>query len=146
MKSIIEQKVYYADTDAYGVVWHGTYLRWLEAGRIEFSDQLGYTLPYLESQDIVLPVVNINVRYKASARLNDKVIISTSISKLNSLTVTFEQKIFNESGKIFVEALVDVVAINKDGKLYRKLPPILTEMFNKAIEEKELDKLETCAP
>ena len=34
-----EFRVYYADTDAYGVVWHGTYLRWLEAGRIEYTEK-----------------------------------------------------------------------------------------------------------
>ena len=32
MKHTDELRVYYADTDAYGVVWHGAYLRWLEAG------------------------------------------------------------------------------------------------------------------
>ena len=34
MKNILEEKVYYADTDAYGVVWHGTYLRWMEKGKL----------------------------------------------------------------------------------------------------------------
>ena len=41
MKHIFETKVYYADTDAYGVVWHGTYLRWMEKGRVDLCDMLG---------------------------------------------------------------------------------------------------------
>lgn len=138
MKHEFRQKVYYADTDAYGVVWHGAYIRWLEAGRIEFCEKIGYTLVDLEAQDIVLPVVNINVRYKSSAKLNDIMIIETWIQKFNSLSVTFEQKIRDKkTGKIFIEAIIEVVAINNNGKLYRKMPKILVDAFKKATEKDE---------
>ena len=101
MKNIIEQKVFYSDTDAYGVVWHGAYLRWLEMGRVEWCEMTGHNLIELERMDIVLPVVNLNIRYKASARLNDELVIETTVSKFNGLTVTFAQKITSkETGKI----------------------------------------------
>lgn len=138
MKHELEQKVYYSDTDAYGVVWHGSYLKWLEMGRVELCEKMGHSLIDLQEQNITLPVVNINVRYKASARLNDKLIIETYIKKYNSLSVTFEQKIIEKnSGKTFVEALVDVVAIDNKGKLYRKMPQILIDAFEKAVEKDE---------
>lgn len=138
MKHILEQKVYYSDTDAYGVVWHGSYLRWLEMGRVELCEMMGYNLIDLQAENITLPVVNLNVRYKASARLNDELIIETSIQKFTSLSVTFEQKIKSKiDGKLFLEALVDVVAVNNDGKLYRKMPQILTDAFEKAINSNE---------
>lgn len=134
MKHTFEQKVYYSDTDAYGVVWHGSYLRWLEMGRIELCEDMGYNLVELQAQNITLPVVNINVRYKSSAKLNDEMIIETSIQKFNPLTVTFEQKISDKiTGKTFVEAIVDVVAIDNNGKLYRKMPQILLDAFEKAL-------------
>lgn len=137
MKHIFEQKVYYSDTDAYGVVWHGSYLRWLEMGRVELCGLMGYNLIELEKQNIVLPVVNINVRYKSSAKLNDELIIETSIQKFNSLSVTFEQKILGKcNNKLYIEAIVDVVAIDNNGKLYRKMPEILTEAFKKAVKDK----------
>lgn len=136
MKHILEQKVYYADTDAYGVVWHGTYLRWLEMARVEFCETMGHTLVELEAQDIVMPVVNVNVRYKSSAKLNDEIIIETFIQKFNPLSVKFNQKISDKhSGKVFIEAVIDVVAINKAGKLYRRMPQVLTDMFEKAMEK-----------
>lgn len=133
-KHIFGQKVYYSDTDAYGVVWHGSYLRWLEMGRVELCEKMGYNLIELQAQDITLPVVNLNVRYKSSAKLNDEMIIETSIGKFNSLSVTFNQKILNKiNGKVFIEATVDVVAINNNGKLYRKMPQILIQAFEKAL-------------
>ena len=138
MKHEFEQKVYYSDTDAYGVVWHGSYLKWLEMGRVEMCESLGDNLLELQAQNIVLPVINLNVRYKSSAKLNDEMIIETSIQKFNPLSVTFEQKIRSKStNKIFIEALVELVAIDNDGKLYRRLPKILVEAFEKAAEDNE---------
>jgi len=135
-KHIFEQKVYYSDTDAYGVVWHGSYLRWLEMGRIDFGEQIGPSLSELQAQNIALPVVNINVRYKASARLNDVLVIETSVQKYSPLSATFEQKILDKNtGKIFIEAVVDVVAIDNDGKLYRRMPEVLKNMFENAIKK-----------
>lgn len=136
MKHLHEQKVYYSDTDAYGVVWHGSYLRWLEMGRTEFGEEIGIILPELVEQNIAMPVVNINLRYKASAKLNDEIIVETSIQKYNSLSVTFEQKIKDKnSDKTFVEAVIDVVTIDNNGKLYRKMPQVLTDAFEKAIKD-----------
>src|SRR5574344_1535175 len=138
MKHIFEQKVYYSDTDAYGIEWHGSNLRWLEAGRVDFCEMFGHNLVELEAQDITLPVVNLNVRYKSSAKLNDIVIIETKIKNFNPISVKFEQKIYNkESGKTYILAEIDVVAVNKEGKLYRRLPDILVEMFEKAMENGE---------
>jgi acyl-CoA thioester hydrolase len=135
MKHIFEQKVYYSDTDAYGVVWHGSYLRWLEMGRVELCTLMGYNLQELQAKNIVLPVVNINVRYKSSAKLEDEMIIETSVQKYNSLCVSFEQKVSDKkTGKIYVEAIVDVVAIDNNGKLYRKMPPILIDAFKKVLK------------
>lgn len=134
MEHKFEQKVYYADTDAYGVVWHGAYLRWLEMGRVMWCETTGNNLIELKNNDIVLPVTNINVRYKASARLNDDVIITTKIEKFNGFCVTFRQRILSkDTEKVLIDAFVDVVAIHNDGKLYRKMPSPLFEIFERAL-------------
>ncbi len=144
---IMEQKVYYADTDAYGVVWHGSYLRWLEAARVELCERMGLDLIDLKNNDIALPVVNLNVRYKASAKLNDKLIIETSITKYNGLSVTFSQAIKSlETSKTFIEADIDVVAINNAGKLYRRMPKVLADAFSREFDSSEKKEKECLQP
>lgn len=139
MEHIFEQQVFYSDTDAYGVVWHGAYLRWLEMGRVFFCEELGLSLVELKENDIVLPVTNLNVRYKASAKLDDKLLIKTKISKVTPLSMTFEQTIINKfTGSLYIQAFIDVVAINNNGKLYRKLPDILKKSIEYSIKEAEL--------
>ncbi|MBQ4647240.1 MAG: acyl-CoA thioesterase [Candidatus Gastranaerophilales bacterium] len=123
MKHAFATKVFYSDTDAYGVVWHGSYLRWLEMGRVLLCEQAGYKLSQLEENDVVLPVAELNVKYKNSARLEDEILIETEVVEKGRFYITFQQIIKNEkSQKTYIEALVKVVAIHKDGKLYRSLP------------------------
>ncbi len=139
MKHIFEQKVFYSDTDAYGVVWHGSYLRWLEMGRVGLCEMMGHNINDLVKQDIVLPVVNLNVNYKSSAKLEDEMIIETEISAFRGFSVTFKQCIKSkETGKIFIEAEVVVVAISNDGKLYRRMPEVLANSFKEVIKCPEL--------
>lgn len=123
MKHAFNTKVFYSDTDAYGVVWHGSYLRWLEMGRVLLCEQAGYKLSDLEKADIVLPVVEIDIKYKYSAKLDDDLKIETEVVDYGKFYITFLQTIKEEkTGKVCIEATVRVVAINKSGKLYRSLP------------------------
>ena len=131
MKNTFETKVYFSDTDNYGVVWHGTYLRWMEMGRVEFcKDITGLTLKELEEQDILLPVSSINIKYKASAKLEDIVVIETEVSDYNGLTATFKQTVKSkETGRVFICADVVIVAVHSDAKLYRRMPEPLASTF-----------------
>lgn len=123
MKHAFSQKVFYSDTDAYGVVWHGNYLRWLEMGRVLLCEERGYKLSELVEKDIVLPVTELEIKYKNSAKLDDEIIIETDIVEYARFYITFYQKILDKNTqKTYIEATVKVVAINKDGKLYRSLP------------------------
>lgn len=135
MKNSFEQKIYYADTDAYGVVWHGAYLRWMEKGRCDFCEELGFNLVELVKQDIALPVANMNVKFKASAKLNDLLVVETWISKLTPICVTFSQSIKNKNtGVTYILADFDIVAVNNEGKLYRRMPEILKNALEGAME------------
>ena len=105
---ILKNKVYYSDTDAYGVVWHGSYLRWLEAGRVEWCEMLGHNLIDLENQNIVLPVTNLNVRYKASAKLNDNIIIAktyVSFDMLKGNQIEDKQKLLDSVQKYIINEM-----------------------------------------
>lgn len=121
-------KVYYSDTDSYGVVWHGAYVKWLEVGRVEVSKLYGADCGELEQNDIVLPVVNLNINYKSMSRLFDELLIATKISEISQYSITFSHEIKNlTSGKVAITATSTVVATSQSGKMYRKLPTMLSE-------------------
>ncbi len=129
-----EIRVYYADTDAYGVVWHGAYLRWLEAGRIEFTDKvLGLDLKQMQEEGCVLPVVELNVKYKVSARLDDNLILSTEIEQLRPSAIVFRQTLKNkDTGVVNIVATVTCVAVDtKTNKMFRRLPEYITKPYER---------------
>lgn len=135
MKHEFKQKVFYSDTDAYGVVWHGSYLRWLEMGRIGLCEIAGYSLSKLYEADVTLPVVELNVRYKSPAKLEDELLITTELKENSKLSMTFSQKIYNsKTMKLNIEASVKVVATHNDGNLYRSFPDEMNDFVEKVKE------------
>ena len=138
MKHEFKQRIYYADTDAYGVVWHGSYLRLMEAARVEFCSAIGIDLVALKNNNIAIPVTNINIRYKSSAVIDEHIVVETSLTKLTQLVATFTQIINNaETNQIHTQAEVDVVAVNNEGKIYRKMPDELVSKLERALECKD---------
>ena len=138
MKHAFKQKVFYSDTDAYGVVWHGSYLRWLEMGRVLFCENENLSLTEMKKQDVVLPVVELKINYKNSAKLDDTIKILTEIQEYSRFSITFHQTITDESeDKVYINAIVKVVAINEGGKLYRSLPEQILKLAEKCVQKKE---------
>lgn len=135
MKFLKEIKVYYHDTDAYQVAWHGNYLKWYEQARCDMCEKLGFSLVELaEKEGVIFPIVNVNLRYKSPAKLYDNLIIQTSVKEFSRTKVVFEQIIVEkESQKVCNIAEITVVAVDNDGKLIRKLPDYVVTAFEKAL-------------
>ena len=124
-----ETKVYWQDTDAYGVVWHGNYLRWFEKARTQFCEKLGYKLEEYEARGIVSPVVGINIKYKKSAKLHEKITIETKLIAVKRFMMSFEQVVKN-GDEIYTIAQIDVVFVDVNtGKMLRKLPMENVEQY-----------------
>ncbi len=136
MKHIDEIRVYYADTDAYGVVWHGAYLRWLEAGRIEYTDKvMGLDLKKMQEDGCILPVVELNIKYKVSAKLDDNLILETYVEDLRPSAIVFKQILKNkDTGIVNISATVTCVAVDTStNKMFRRLPDFITQAYQKNI-------------
>jgi acyl-CoA thioester hydrolase len=82
-------RVIYADTDLMGVVYHGTYLRYLEHARVEFIRSLGFAYADLERMGVGLPVIDLAVTYLNSARYDDIVSVDVGLAKLTLARVHF---------------------------------------------------------
>lgn len=136
MEHIQEIRVLYSDTDSYGVVWHGSYTKWFEAARVEYCEKIGLDIAELESQNIVFPVVELNIRYKSSALMNERIVIKTVISELTPLRVTFEHKVYKKDTDILrVVAHSTIVSVNGKEKKMMKLPENLYKAFANSIEK-----------
>jgi acyl-CoA thioester hydrolase len=91
-------RVIYADTDLMGVVYHGTYLRYLEHARVEFIRSLGFAYADLERMGVGLPVIDLAVTYLNSARYDDIVSVDVGLAKLTLARVHFVYRVTVQPG------------------------------------------------
>ena len=69
-----------------GVVYHANYLPWCEIARTQLLAEVG--LPYARLQDLgfLLPVLEINLKYRAPARFGDLVSVRARMCASASTT------------------------------------------------------------
>lgn len=72
-------KVRFYETDLMGVVHHANYLRWFEMGRVEYLRQAGIDLNEMMGEGFMVPIVDVNCRYRQSARLMMKSLLKLSL-------------------------------------------------------------------
>ena len=115
-------KVRYAETDQMGVVYHGNYAHYLELGRLEWLSALGISYKEMEANDVMLPVVSLNINYKKSACYDDILTVSTTLVKLPTASIEFDYKIHNSSGELLTTANTKLVFVNKKSNFPMRCP------------------------
>ena len=127
-KSSLEFKVQYSDTESYKVAWHGSYRRWMEAGRVDWLYLIGVDIKKLDEDfNTVMPVVDRQIKYHRSAKLLEDVIVETTVDEITNLYIIFDQKVINKkTNEILTTAKVKGVAV-KEGKLLRNLKTLLNK-------------------
>lgn len=108
----VQTRVRYAETDQMGVVYHANYLIYLEIARVEWLRNQGVSYKDMEDNGIALPVVNININYKKSAKYDDILTIKTSLIYYKGVKIIFESKIYNQNNLLLTEAQVTLVFVN----------------------------------
>jgi acyl-CoA thioester hydrolase len=95
--------VRYAETDAQGIVHHANYLIWFEEGRSEFLRQQGFRYSDLEKAGYYVVVAEAEVRYRAPAFYEDRLIVETTLCRLRRKILEFRYRILGPENKLLVE-------------------------------------------
>ena len=75
-------RVRYRECDPMGVVYHAHVLDWFEAARTEALRAAGLPYRQLEEAGVVMPVVEVAVRYHASVRYDDLVEVEAAFPEV----------------------------------------------------------------
>jgi len=121
-------------------VYYGNYMRYFEQGRTEYMRDLVQTYREIESQGLVLPVIECFTRYKASAAYDDLLIIETSIVELKNVSCRFNYRICrqeeDDSLTLLAKGYTVHASVNRNGKLTR-LPSGLIDKLKTIIKKAE---------
>ncbi len=113
-------RVYFSDTDAGGIVYHGRYLDMAEHARTELMRHLGRSQNDLMAETATAFVIrNLNISYLLPARLDDALVVATSLKKCETVSLVFSQKIYRDEELI---AELEVKAVSLSLKTGRPVP------------------------
>ncbi|MDX2286967.1 MAG: thioesterase family protein [Bacteroidia bacterium] len=106
-------RVRYGETDRMGYVYYGKYAEYFEVGRAELVRHLGIPYKYVEDRGILMPVAELDIRYKRPAYYDDLLTIRTSVPELPRSSFPTAYEIRNEAGELIVTGFVRLAFIDK---------------------------------
>lgn len=116
-------RVPFFDVDPMQVVWHGHYVKYLEAARCALLDGMGYGYAEMLASGYVYPVVDLQLRYMKSAvfgqdlRVRAELVEWENRLKINYLIVDAE------SGERLTRASTVQVALDVENREVRWVSP-----------------------
>ncbi len=112
-------RVYFADTDFSGVVYHARYLEFLERGRSDFLRLAGVhhneLIAGARGEAIAWVVRRMEIRFLKPARIDDVLTIETRTREVRGARILMDQRI-SRGGTGLIEAEVEAAIIGADGR------------------------------
>ena len=123
----MKTRVYYADTDAGGVVYYANYLRWLEMARCDWLEEMGPSVAEYAQRGFVFAVARLEIDYLASAVLGDHIEVVTEVEKVRRVRFLLNQGVLRTAdGEPLVNSQVTLACVDPSGKL-QALPDDLAD-------------------
>jgi acyl-CoA thioester hydrolase len=92
-----ELVVRFCETDLMGIVHHANYLKYFEAGRVDWLRRRGVRYDAWAKRGVHLPVVEASLHYRRAARFDEPLIIETTCDPRRHVTVNFSYRILRET-------------------------------------------------
>ncbi|MEL6350571.1 MAG: thioesterase family protein [Cyanobacteria bacterium J06627_28] len=117
-------------TDYGGVVWHGTYITWMESARVECLRAAGTPFETLVALGYDLPVVGLDIRYRKPLSLGMEALVKTRLVPSKGVRLNWQYEIVSigasadGSPELCVTGQVSLVTVKlSDRTIVRRLPP-----------------------
>lgn len=120
-------RVYWEDTDAYGVVYYANYLKFLERARSEWLRSYGLEQPELIAHHRgVFVVRRVEADYLLPARFNDSLIVEAALIGRNRASLVMDQRVLR-GDEVLMSARVTLVWVHEKSFKPARIPPEVLE-------------------
>ncbi|WP_111639638.1 acyl-CoA thioesterase [Marinomonas shanghaiensis] len=127
--------------DLFQHVNNARYLEFIEEGRWAFFDEFFSKDDWMQ-QDLVWPVVNININFKSEANFGDLLEVQTRYVKIGNRSVTMQQTIIKvPTNEVVVDADVTYVCFSKMAKSAIPFPDDFRQRIELSIASFEQNQL-----
>lgn len=126
----IDYEIPFFDVDAYRIVWHGNYPKYIEMARCALLEEIACPYSVMEEHGFFFPVVDIQIKYVKPLIFKQKICIQAWISEWeNRLKINYAIK-DKKSGQIHTKASTTQFAIKMPEQITQyESPSFLKDMI-----------------
>lgn len=123
LHSTINIRVRFSEVDSINMVWHGHYPVYLEDAREEFGRQHGLSYSAYIEHNILAPIADMHIQYKATAHVDDILAIEITYRPCRSSKLIFDYRITRPAdGVLIATASTTQLFTDLDGNLILSTP------------------------
>lgn len=123
-------RVYWEDTDAGGVVYHASYLRFLERARTEWLRALGVDqLALKQASGLAFLVRDMQIDFLRPALLDDELSVTVFVMQRRAASILFTQTVVRADGTCLIRANVRVACVDIRHMLPARIPADLMALL-----------------
>ncbi len=130
-----EIRVRFYEADMWRMGWHGHFVGWFEAGRMELARMFDLLPDRFTELGYVAPIISLNITYKAMARFDDLITIRTAVKRPDKAALTFMYEAVRRSdGRLLARGETTQVLINDKGDMLYVIPGALKGRIIEMVE------------
>ncbi len=118
-----EIEIRFSEVDSMNIVWHGSYVLYLEDAREAFGKKFNLEYLYMYDNGFYAPLVDMQLHYKTPLKYKDRAKIVITYRHTESAKIIFDYKIYNLStGLLALTAETTQVFLDKNYNLMWSAP------------------------
>jgi acyl-CoA thioester hydrolase len=116
--STVEIPIRFSEVDSMNIVWHGNYVKYIEDGREDFGKKYGISYQNIKDFGFAMPIVNLEISYKKSLKMDQSVIVKTIYVPSNSAKLIFNYELYDpKTSRIICTAKTTQVFLDSDNNM-----------------------------
>jgi len=116
MQQTITLRVRYPEVDAMGYLHHSRFFQYFEIGRVELLRSMGHSYADLERQGVFFVVVKVECRYRAPARYDEELQLTTRIKRQTHVRIDHEYEL-KRGETLLADATTTIACVNREGQV-----------------------------
>lgn len=115
ISNITNHKVEFYDIDSMNVMWHGNYVKLIEAARCRLLDKIGYNYMQMKKDGYAYPIVKMDFKHISPAFFGDELRITSTITNYDGLLKIAYEIYNNTTNKLCARASTSQASVMIDG-------------------------------
>lgn len=128
-------QIRYDEVDKMGYVYHGNYAKYYHISRTELMRNIGLSDKELENQNIILPIIELNIKYIKPTYYDDIITITTVLQHIPDSRMKFYHEVRNNNNEVINRATSIAVFVDMDSRMPMRAPEFIVNKIKPYFED-----------